>query len=101
MRVLLIVQRGLTIDKEFLADQANTIVTQNSVPSDVGVAIWTCGQPDPPFEWAETIIQIGECLMEGDMQPDTVINAQDDFNGQLVSMVQTLQDSEIEVPDTE
>jgi hypothetical protein len=91
----------VSIDKTFIEEQVNTVVTQNTVPEDVGVAIWVCGQANPPFDWAEQFIQVGECAVESEQNPSAVIDAQGDVLGELTSILQTLQDSEVDMPDTE
>lgn len=79
----------------------NTIVNVNSTPQDEGVAIYTCGQPNPPFEWADSFILVGECSAEFEREPNTKIDGNEDVLGILVSMLQTLQDTEVETADSE
>jgi hypothetical protein len=101
MRVLVIAERGITLDKSFIEQQVNTTVSINSEPTEDGVAIYTCGQPDPPVEWADSVILVGECSAELAKEPSARINREDDVLGTLVSMLQTLQDTEVEMADSE
>lgn len=101
MKVLVIVERGIQLDKAFIEQQVNTTVSVNSMPSDEGVAIFTCGQANPPFQWADSVILVGECSAEFEKEPNAMIDRNDDVLGILVSMLQTLQDTEVETADSE
>jgi hypothetical protein len=101
VRVLVIVERGINIDTSFIEEQVNTVVSVNSTPQEEGVALFTCGQANPPYDWAESFILIGECTDSFEKDPTATINANEDVLGTLVSMLQTLQDAEVETAGTE
>jgi hypothetical protein len=84
VHVLVVQNKEANLDATVIADRTKEEVRKNSLPQDEGIAIYDCGKGDIPWDWAEQIIQVGECVMEMEIPPSIVIDTDGDAEMQLV-----------------
>jgi hypothetical protein len=100
VKVLVVQNKEVNLDQSIIADQTKEVVKKNSLPEDEGIAIYDCGKGDTPWEWAEQVIQVGECLADMPMPPSVIIQADGDAEMQLILYIQDILNGEVEQEDT-
>jgi hypothetical protein len=96
---VLVVQSDANLDTSIIADRTKEVVKKNSIPEE-GIAIYDCGKGDIPWDWAEQVIQVGECIMEMQVPPSVVIKSDGDAEMQLILYIQDILNGEVEQEDT-
>jgi hypothetical protein len=101
--VLVVQNKEARLDINIIADRTKEEVRKNNLPTD-GIAIFDCGigalESTVPWDWAEQIIQVGECIMEMKVEPSVIIGADGDAEMQLILYIQDLLNGEVEQEDT-
>jgi hypothetical protein len=103
VHVLVVQNKEARLDATIIADRTKEQVRKNSIPEE-GIAIFDCGEGELestiPWDWAEQIIQVGECIMEMKVEPSVIISADGDAEMQLVLYIQDILNGEVEQEDS-
>lgn len=83
MKILVIADQDLKIDKSYISNVLKEEVTLNSVSQD-GVSIFECGTPIPQEEW-DWIGLVGTCNAPMEIEPEVEIPLSDDPVGNLIT----------------
>jgi hypothetical protein len=90
MKILIIVDQELRVEKQFIENAIKEEVTLNSVTQD-GVSIFQCGKAIPEEQW-DWVGQVGNCLMENGVTVDVEIPLEEDPIGNLISAIMAVKE---------
>lgn len=83
MKILVILDQEVKIDKNFLMNQLKEEVTVNSVSQD-GISLFECGTTIPKEEWDE-VLMVGVCNAPMEINVEVEIPLEEDPVGNLIT----------------